>query len=117
MDKVLYPHRVYAKCYIDDIVVFSIDFESYIQHIRVILQLLKDLGMTLSPDKCYMTYHSIQLLGHQVDRFGLSILSDKISAIETIRFPSTLYELEIFVGLSGYYRHFVARYTALIESL
>jgi len=28
-------------------------------------------GMTLASTKCYIGYHSIELLGHVVDRFGL----------------------------------------------
>jgi hypothetical protein len=117
MDKVLKPHYKYARCYIDDIVIFSDDFASHLQHLRAILATLSELGMTLSPDKCYIGYHSVQLLGHVVDRFGLSTLPEKVAAISTMQFPKNLKELELFIGLSGYYRHFIAHYAALIEPL
>jgi hypothetical protein len=117
MDKVLKPHWEYARCYIDDIVIFSDDFESHIRHLRAVLATLSELGMTLSPDKCCIGYHSVQLLGHVVDRYGLSTLPEKVSAIASMQFPKHLKELELFIGLSGYYRHFIARYAALIEPL
>lgn len=44
-------------------------------------------------------------------------MEDKVSAIASMRFPEYLHELELFIGLSGYYRHFIARYAAIIEPL
>jgi hypothetical protein len=117
MDKLLEPYKDFARCYIDDIVIFSDDFESHIEHLRTILRVLSEAGMTLSADKCYVGYHSVQLLGHMVDRYGLSTLSEKVSAIASMQFPEHLQDLELFIGLSGYYRHFIARYAALIDPL
>ena len=73
--------------------------------------------MTLSPTKCFVGYHSVQLLGHHVDRFGLSTLEQKVEAISKLQFPANLRELEFFLGLTGWYRHFVARYPALVDPL
>src|SRR5579859_5528504 len=117
MDKLLKEHSAYAHCYIDDIVIFSDDFVSHLQHLRDILRTLASVSMTLSLDKCHIAFHSVQLLGHVVDRFSLSTLSEKVSAIASMEFPVHLKDLELFIGLSGYYRHFIARYAALIEPL
>jgi hypothetical protein len=117
MDKILEIHKLYAKCYIDDIIVYSDTYEDHIRQLRAILATLSQAGFTLSPDKCYVGYHSIRLLGHVVDRFGLSTLEDKVEAIQKMRFPEYLHELELFIGLSGYYRHFIARYAAIVEPL
>jgi hypothetical protein len=117
MDKVLYEHRAYAKCYIDDIVVFSSTFDEHLLHIRSVLSALADIGLTLNPDKCHVAHHSVKLLGHVVDRFGLSTMQEKTDAIANLNFPTTLRELEFFCGLSGFYRHFVARYAAICEPL
>jgi hypothetical protein len=117
MDKLLAPYTAYAKCYIDNIVIFSDTFEDHVEHLRSIFGTLSEVGMTLSPDKCYIGYHSLQLLGHKVDRFSLSTLSEKVSVISSMEFPVHLKDLELFIGLSGYYMHFIARYTALIEPL
>jgi len=117
MDKLLDGCKEFARCYIDDIVIFSDDFTSHMEHLRTIFKLLSEAGMTLSPDKCHVGYHSVQLLGHRVDRYGLSTLSEKVSAIASMQFPEHLNDLELFIGLSGYYRHFIARYAALIDPL
>ena len=117
MDLLLEIHKAYAKCFVDDTVVFSDDFESHLKHIEAVLRTMEEAGMTLSPTKCYVGYHSIELLGHHVDRFGLSTLEQKVEAIAKLRFPASLRELEYFLGLTGWYRHFVARYAALIDPL
>jgi hypothetical protein len=117
MDKVLYKHRAYAKCYIDDIVMFSATFEEHLLHIHSVLSALANIGLTLNPDKCHVAHHSVKLLGHVVDRFSLSTMQEKTDAIANLNFPTTLRELEFFCDLSGFYRHFVARYAALCEPL
>ena len=86
MDKLLKQYDAYAKCYIDDIVIYSDDFQSHLQHLRAVLTTLSEAGMTLSPDKCYVGYHSVQLLGHVVDRFGLSTLAEKYLLLPACNF-------------------------------
>ena len=117
MDKVLEPHKAYAKCYVDNVIIFSDTFKEHVKHVHAVLSIFASLGMTLSPDKCHVAYHSIELLGHKVDRFGLSTLKEKIDAIASLQYPKTLDELEYFLGLTGYYRHFVARYAGIADPL
>jgi len=117
MDRLLEIHKEYAKCFVDDTAVFSDDFESHLKHIAAVLTSLEQAGMTLSPEKCFVGYHSIDLLGHHVDRFGLSTLNKKVEAISKLQFPRTLRELDYFLGLTEWYRHFVARYAALVDPL
>ena len=54
MDKKLEPHKAYAKCYIDNIVVFSDNFQDHLKHIDAVLATISECGMTLGPDKCYV---------------------------------------------------------------
>jgi hypothetical protein len=63
MDSVLRPYRTYARCYIDDIVIFSKTFEDYIEHLDKIFDLFDTLGITLKGPKAYLGYPLIILLG------------------------------------------------------
>jgi hypothetical protein len=94
-------HKAYARCFVDDTIVFSDTFEEHLKHLEAVLTTMEEIGMTLSPGKCYVGYHSIDLLGHHVDRFGLSTLEQKVEAIAKLQFPSNLRELEYFLGLTG----------------
>ena len=73
--------------------------------------------MTLGPDKCYVAYHSVELLGHKVDRYGLSTLKEKTDAIASLAFPKTLAQLDYFLGFAGFYHYYVARFASLAALL
>ena len=90
MDKKLHPYKEYARCYVDDIVIFSRTFEEHIQHLHAVLRDLAETNMTLASTKCYIGYHSIELLGHVVDRFGLSTIKQKTDVIVALPFPQDL---------------------------
>lgn len=107
----------YSKCYIDDIVVFSKTFEEHLKHLEEVFSILEKLGITLAPEKCFVGFHSVELLGHVVDRFGLYTQEQKVKAILDIQFPENLQQLENFIGITGYYRHFCERYARLIRPL
>ena len=87
MDKLLEQNKDYAKCYINDIVIFSDEFRIAIKYLDAVLQTLAEVGMTLLPNKCYVRFHSLVLLGHKVDQYGLSTLQQKVTNLE---FPTTL---------------------------
>ena len=52
MEKVLADHREYARTHIDDIFVFSKDWESHLHHTRKVLSALASVGLTANPIKC-----------------------------------------------------------------
>jgi hypothetical protein len=61
-----------ASCYVDDIVIYAETFEKFLVMADEVFRILSDLGITLKPRKCYLGFHSIELLGYLVDRLGLT---------------------------------------------
>lgn len=116
MDTVL-RGLTFARCYVDDIVVFSKSFNDHLEHLRIVLGLLNELRFALNARKCHVGYPEAKLLGHMVDRFGLSTLEERNAAMRNLSFPKTLGELETLLGMFGYYRHFIAQYSQLIDPL
>ena len=90
--------------YMNDIIVFSADTQKHLTHLKEVLDLLEKSGVTLAFKKCRFAYSNIKVLGHYVFRLGMSILEEKIKAIEELKFPKTLHELETAIGFFGYYR-------------
>ena len=56
-------------------------------------------------------------LGHQVSRNGISTDPEKIAAVQTWPVPTSVKEVQSFLGLTGYYRRFVRDYAALAAPL
>ena len=117
VDRLLRPHHVFARGYVDDIVIFSKTFKDHLHHLEEIFKLLQDRRITLSPKKSFLGYPSVTLLGQRVDSLGLSTTEEKLAALANLEFPNTLRELETYLGMSGWLRNYVPYYAQLAEPL
>jgi hypothetical protein len=106
-----------AACYVDDIVIYAATFQEFITMTDEVFRVLSDLGITLKARKCYLGFHSIELLGYLVDRLGLTTTEAKSDAIAGIPFPATLAQLEYFIGLTNWNRHLVPYYAQRVAPL
>ena len=79
MQEILAPYLwIFALVYIDNIVVYSSDFESHLKHIDRVLGAITTTNITLSLPKCHLAYQSLLLLGQKVTRLGLSTHQEKV---------------------------------------
>jgi hypothetical protein len=106
-----------ALSYIDDVIIFSDTVEEHAQHIEYILRAAISAGLKFSPSKCHFGYASLKLLGRRVSTEGLEVLQDKLAAVRELRAPRTLKELWHVLGLFGYYRSFIHRYSIIAAPL
>lgn len=67
--------------------------------------------------KCAFGYASVGYLGHQISGDGVAVKPDKIQAVQSWPLPSTVGKLRGFLGLTCYYRRFVAHYARLAAPL
>ena len=93
--------------YIDDIFIYSNSFEEHVQDLDEVMQILSNKGFTLKAKKAFIGYQSIEVLGRQVDRLGLSSMAEKMEAIRKIEFPANLKDLESFIGLASWNCHLI----------
>lgn len=116
-DAMLRPFKEFAKAFVDDIIVFSRSLQEHLSHLRQIFDLFRAKRVSLSPTKSFIGYPSVILLGQRVDGLGMSTSQEKIQAITSLRFPETLRDLEIFLGLTGWLRSSISRYAQLANPL
>jgi hypothetical protein len=103
--------------YVDDVIVYSKDTTSHLQHLQKVLGLLSASGVTLQISKCHFGYASIAALGHKVSRLGLTTAEQKIEAITQLDYPTTLSSLESGLGLFSFYRQYCLGYSYIVEPL
>jgi hypothetical protein len=106
-----------ASCYVDDIVIYAATFQDFLHMTDEVFRVLSDLGITLKARKCYLGFHSVELLGYLVDRLGLTTTEGKADAIARIPFPATLSQLEYFIGLTNWNRHLAPYYAQRVAPL
>ena len=103
----------FAFGYLDDILVFSPDMESHLEHLRLLFERLRVTDLKLKEVKCNFLKRYIQYLGHIVLGEGITLLLEKLNSIQKMPPPKTPKEIKQFLGLIGYYRKFVPRFPDL----
>ena len=97
--------------YLDDIIVFSKDFEDHITRLKMVFDRLKAANLKLKPKKCVFGCRKVRFLGHLVSADGVEPLPDTCQVIQEFPVPTNLRELRSFLGITGYYRRFVKKYS------
>ena len=118
MQGVLAPFLwLFALVYIDDIVVYSKSWEEHIEHLDRVLGAIAASGITLSPAKCFVGYSSILLLGQKVSRLGLSTHKEKVQAIMDLARPTSISDLQKFLGMVVYFSTYIPFYSMIAAPL
>ena len=73
--------------------------------------------MKLKEVKCNFLKRHIQYLGHIVLGEGITLLPEKLDSIQKMLPPKTPKEVKQFLGLIGYYRKVVPRFSDLAQPL
>ena len=99
----------YCFVYIDDLLVFSKSPEEHLEHLANVFSLLEQNGLVVNRTKCVLGVESLEFLGYKVDANGVSPLEDRVQAIRDCKPPTTIKELQRFLGMLKYYREFVPK--------
>ena len=77
----------FAFGYLDDILVFSPDMESHLEHLRLLFERLRSADLKLTEVKCNFLKKHIQYLGHIVSGEGITPLPEKLDSIQKCYHP------------------------------
>jgi len=86
--------------YLDDLIIYSRSLEDHARHVRVVLDRLQSASFTLNFDKVTIAATEIKYLGHLLSSRGISVLPDRVAAINSYLRPSNLRMLRRFLGLT-----------------
>ncbi len=117
MGKMLQPHTAYATAYLDDIIIYSQDWQRHMVHLREVLRALRGAGLTANPKMCSIGHVEVRYLGFHLGHGQVRPQIDKTAAIAACPRPKTKKEVRQFLGLAGYYRRFIPHYSELTSPL
>ncbi|GBG59112.1 hypothetical protein CBR_g32130 [Chara braunii] len=102
----------YVLIYLDDILVYSRSLEEHVEHLRTVLEWLRQAKYKAS-DKCEFARQELEYLGHYVTPQGIRPLADKIEALRVWPEPTNTTDVRSFMGLAGYYQRFITGYSRI----
>ena len=117
IDKVLRGCSKFTMGYLDDIIIFSNNELEHLEHIEEIFKRLECFGLKMKRDKCDFFKKHIQYLGHLIAEEGFTPLPEKLESIRKMPRPKLPKEVKQFLGLIGYYRKFIPRFSDIVRSL
>ena len=115
MHRVFQPHLdQFVIVFIDDILIYSQSKRVHEDHLRVVLQLLRDHQLYAKFSKCEFWLTEVRFLGHKVLASGVSVDPEKVEAVMSYERPKSVFEIRSFLGLAGYYKRFIEDFSRLV---
>lgn len=103
--------------YMDDVVVFSPDFDSHLRHQEEVFQWLHQHGLKLQPRKCHLFQRKVNYLGHVISEDRVATDPTKTAAVRDYPIPQMATQVKSFLGFAGYYRHFIPAFSKIAAPL
>jgi hypothetical protein len=106
-----------ALIYLDDIVIWGATLEEHNQRLVEVFDRLRVQSLKIEPDKCEFLRKEVYFLGYKVTADGVAMDERKIAAIINYPVPTNTKQLKAFLGLAGFYRKFVPRFSSIASPL
>jgi hypothetical protein len=103
--------------FLDDIVIYSKSEEENEQHLRMVLQVLREYGLYANLRKCSFYHKQIHHLGHIISKEGIIVDPEKIKSIEGWTTPRNVFEARSFMGIVGYYKRFIKGFSTIAHPI
>lgn len=98
---------VCAVTYIDDILIYSSNHEDHKEHLKLVLQRLREFGLKANVRKCHFFKEEVEYCGHLVSKAGIRTDPAKVSAVSEWPAPTTVVQIQSFLGFCNFYRRFI----------
>ena len=103
--------------YLDDVIIYSNDYESHFDTVDMIMDTLLKAGISLKLSKCDWLTDKVKYLGHLIRPGTLEVDETATRTLKMAKHLRTQTELRAFLGLSNVYRRFVTRYSHVAAPL
>ena len=110
-------YLIFAKIYIDDIIIKSKNMRKHMLHFRTVFKLFNKLNISIKSIKIFIVYSDVVLLKQKVNALNLIIIKEKLKAIAEIKFSETFENLKHYLKFTDYIRDHIYFYSTIANFL
>ena len=105
--------------YLDDIIVYSPDFESHLAHLCEVFKRLREKGIKLNAQKFELFKNEVKYLGHIVSENGYCIDRSNVKVVERLKnvVPKTVGDVRRIIGPLNYYRKYIENFSQVAQPI
>ena len=103
--------------YLDDILVYSQNFEEHLEALRRVFTRLREANLKLRAGKTQLARNELKFLGFRVTSEGLKTDARICDDVRDFPQPKSVKEIRSFLGLAQFYRKFIRDYSKLAKPL
>ena len=103
--------------YLDDVIVFSEDFDEQVDHLDQVLNYIGSVGLKLKPSKCVFFVIKVSFLGHNLSKEGILPDPENVAKILNWPVPKTVCDVRGILGLGSYYHRFIRNFSERVQPL
>ncbi|CAF0786973.1 unnamed protein product [Rotaria sordida] len=118
VNQILDPNRwKHVLVYIDDIIIYSKNFNEHLKHIEEVCSLLQEANFKLNIEKCEVARTEILFLGHVIKVGTIKPDPNNIRGLADRREPISAEEVFRLVKATEYYRKFIPKFSTIAALL
>ena len=107
----------FVVVFIDDILIYSKNEEEHKEHLRLVLEKLREHQLYAKFSKCEFWLKKVGFLGHVISGEGITVDPSKVEAVTEWKAPTSVGEIRSFLGLAGYYRRFIENFSKIAKPM
>jgi hypothetical protein len=97
--------------------IFSKNEEDHDEHLRVVLQKLRENQLYAKLNKCEFWLKEVSFLGHIISEGGISMDPSKVKDVLSWKTPQNILDIRSFLRLVGYYRRFIEGFSKISKPM
>jgi hypothetical protein len=103
----------FVVVFIDDILIYSQSEEEHVEHLKMVLQRLREHQLYAKLSKYEFWIHEVLFLGHIINQDGLAVDPKKVADILNWKAPKDVRGIKSFIRMAGYYRRFIEGFSKI----
>ena len=110
-------HLIFAKIYIDNIIIKSKSMRKHMIHFRTVFKLFNKLNISIKSIKIFIVYSDVVLLKQKINVLNFTTTKERLKAIAEIKFSEIFENLKHYLKLTNYIKDHIYFYSTIANSL